>query len=145
MLQSSFSTSARTTDIDQWHAARGFGTLYEGKFYHIGYHYIIRADGRVEAGRPEGCWGGHATYGNDCLGICLVGDFSSMDNPRGRKGPNTPTPAQLAALTALCRRLLDKYHLPPAALLTHRQVDGDTECPGDRFPFEDVQRAVEEQ
>ena len=122
-------------DIDRWHAARGFGVLYQGQVYHIGYHYVIRADGVIEPGRPETCRGIHASRGNYCLGICLVGDFSSRDNPRGAKGPLRPTPRQMAALVRLCRDLLARHHLRVSSVRTHRQVDGDTECPGDRFPL----------
>jgi len=122
-------------DVARWHARRGLGNIFRGKVYHVGYHFIIRADGRIERGLPEDCWGSHATRGNDCLGICLIGDFSSRDNPRGKKGPLTPTRRQMASLFSLCRRLVDKYHLPVSSVRTHRQVDGDTECPGDRFPF----------
>jgi hypothetical protein len=122
-------------DVSRWHARRSLGKIFRGKVYHVGYHFIIRADGKIERGLPENCWGSHATRGNDCLGICLIGDFSSRDNPRGKKGPLTPTRLQMDALVSLCRSLLDKYHLPVSSIRTHRQVDGDTECPGDCFPF----------
>ena len=124
--------------IAAWHRGRGLSTVYKGRRYDVGYHYLILGDGTVEVGRPEGCVGRHATYGNDCLGICLVGDFSSQDNPDGRRGPIRPTPAQLDALVRLCRELLDRYHFPVSSIRTHAQVDGDTECPGDRFPFQEV-------
>lgn len=40
----------------------------------IGYHKIIRRDGRIENGRPE-FWIGAHTYGknNQSLGVCLIG------------------------------------------------------------------------
>lgn len=122
-------------DIDRWHASRGFYTFYKGKVYHVGYHYIIRADGKVERGLPEACRGKHATNGNDRIGICIVGDFSARDNPRGRKGPLTPTPQQMQSLEALCRNVMTRHGLTVDMICTHRQIDGDTECPGDRFPF----------
>src|SRR5262249_11888219 len=37
--------------IDRSHKRRGFSTHYRGKFYHIGYHYVIREDGVIEPGR----------------------------------------------------------------------------------------------
>ncbi len=77
----------------------------------------------------------HATRGNDRIGICVVGDFDRRDNPRGKKGPLTPTPRQLRSLEMLCRRLMAKYDLRADTIRTHRETDGDTECPGDRFPF----------
>ena len=125
-------------DIDRWHAERGFRTVFEEKTYHIGYHYVIRGDGKIEAGLPEKCWGSHAKRGNDRLGICVIGDFSSRDNRLGAKGPVRPTPEQMRSLLDLCRSLLARRHLPVSSIRTHRQVDGDTECPGDRFPLAEL-------
>jgi N-acetylmuramoyl-L-alanine amidase len=130
-------------DIDRWHASRGFLTNYKGKIYHVGYHYVIRADGRVQPGLPEACRGKHATNGNDRIGICIVGDFSSKDNPRGKKGPLTPTPEQMRSLEMLCRRIMEKHHLGVETIRTHRQLDGDTECPGNHFPFETLIRNLD--
>ena len=130
-------------DIARWHEGQGFGVVYEGKLYHIGYHYVIRADGKVESGRPEGCRGSHATQGNDCLGICVVGDFSSNDNPRQQKGPWQPTPAQMKSLTGLCRKLMKQHRWSTEQVRTHSQVDGDTECPGNRFPFDGLIRDLQ--
>ncbi len=131
-------------DIDAMHARRHFLTVVQGKAYHIGYHYVVLADGTVQPGRPEESRGAHARHVNDhALGICVIGSFSSTDNPRGRKGPRTPTPAQMRALTALCLALMEKYDIPPERVLRHRDV-GQTECPGDRFPFAALQRALRE-
>tara|TARA_B100000963_G_C22462582_1_gene596363 strand:+ start:528 stop:935 length:408 start_codon:yes stop_codon:yes gene_type:complete len=54
----------------------------------IGYHKIIRRDGKIENGRPE-CWiGAHTKGKNDIsLGVCLIGkknfsvtQFISLEN-----------------------------------------------------------------
>lgn len=121
--------------IDRWHANRGFGVHYQGKTYHIGYHYVILADGRVEAGRPEQVWGRHSRRGNNCLGICLVGNFSTSDNPGARQRPAKPTAAQMAALRLLSARLLKKYRLPLSSIRRHSDLD-PTDCPGNNFPFD---------
>ncbi len=39
----------------------------------VGYHYIIRKDGRIEAGRPTWKQGAHAKGRNNMLGIALTG------------------------------------------------------------------------
>jgi N-acetyl-anhydromuramyl-L-alanine amidase AmpD len=43
---------------------------------------------------------------------------------------------QQAAVAQLCRELLARHHLPRSSLHSHREVDGDTECPGERFPMQ---------
>lgn len=123
--------------LDRSHAQRGFSTWYRGKCYHIGYHFVILQDGTVQEGRPIGCRGAH-THGkeiyNRYVGICLVGDFSSRDNPAGKKGPVRPSRAQMDALAKLCRRLMKEYQIPVSKVMRHRDFN-QTECPGDRFPY----------
>jgi N-acetylmuramoyl-L-alanine amidase-like protein len=126
--------------IDRSHRRRGFAVRYHGKVYHIGYHYVIREDGVIEAGRPECCPGAHAKRHNDYLGICLVGDFSSAHNPHCW-APSRPTEPQLRSLVWLCVRLMVKYHIRPERVIRHCDV-GDTECPGDRFPYAWLQRQL---
>ena len=97
-----FDVSAVT--INRYHAQRGFGikvtspaTLVEeyirrgfvrvsgGVIVSIGYHYLIRADGSVEKGRPDFVRGAHCRAQNmnfKSIGVALTGNFDSMDNPR---------------------------------------------------------------
>ena len=120
--------------IDRWHESQGWGQETASGNYHIGYHYVVLADGTVEPGRPEWMRGAHAVGYNDWLGVCLVGNFSSSENPNGAMGPSRPTPAQLDALHSLLKTLMAKYDLKPGDITRHRDV-GQTACPGDRFPF----------
>src|SRR5215469_6259174 len=69
--------------IETLHKERGFGIFYWGSLYHTAYHYIIMPDGRIKPARPEHCRGAHAPGYNGYLGICLIGNFSSKDNPDG--------------------------------------------------------------
>jgi N-acetylmuramoyl-L-alanine amidase len=128
--------------IDDIHRRRGFRVFYWGRFYHVGYHYIILPDGTVQQGRPEHCHGAHAEGYNSFIGICLVGNFSSTANPSGQAGPAQPTPAQLQALVDLCRQLREKYGFPVNRILRHSDVSQTTECPGDRFPFQEFLKAL---
>ncbi|ADL07252.1 peptidoglycan recognition protein family protein [Thermosediminibacter oceani] len=144
--------------INRIHAARGFGvkiteplSLVEeyrergfpccngGVVISIGYHYLIRADGSVEKGRPDFAPGAHCTASGmnmRSIGIALTGNFSSRDNPSGKKGHPEPTAAQLKALKKLVSFLMDVYSIPPSGVLGHSKVPGArTECPGDRFVF----------
>ena len=124
-------------DIDKYHQARGFEILCFGRVYHVAYHYLIMPNGSVHAGRPERCEGAHAQGYNSYLGISVVGDFSSEDNPTGEKGPARPSAKQIASLIQLCRRLKDRYNIPLQHIVRHSDISS-TRCPGDRFPFRSV-------
>jgi lipid-binding SYLF domain-containing protein len=124
-------------DIVKYHQARGFETLCFGRLYHVAYHFLIMPNGSVKAGRPERCEGAHALGYNSYLGISVVGDFSSEDNPTGKKGPTRPSAKQIASLIQLCRRLKDRYHIPLQHIVRHSDISS-TRCPGDRFPFRSV-------
>lgn len=115
-----------TEDHPQW------ATTFEGKIYHIGYHYVILPDGTVQQGRPDHCIGCHAPHFNTWLGICLVGCFDPAGGHHWK--PSRPTRAQLAALLSLCERLMSQYHIAPEHVLRHRDTK-QTWCPGRRFPY----------
>ena len=121
--------------IDEIHRRRGFSIFYWGRFYHVGYHYLILPDGTVQSGRPEHCQGAHATGYNSFIGICLIGDFSEQNTPPGAHGPTEPTPAQMQALLELVGRLRKQYGITVDQIIEHRSVNQNTECPGDRFSF----------
>jgi hypothetical protein len=125
--------------IDGWHEKRGFGQTDGKRVYHIGYHFVVLRDGSIQRGRPENLRGAHARYANDCIGICVVGNFASSSNPRGRKGPVKPTPEQMKSLKHLIRYLFKKYpHLSAENIYRHRDTGSETDCPGDRFPYRDL-------
>jgi N-acetyl-anhydromuramyl-L-alanine amidase AmpD len=98
-------------EIDDWHKERG----WDG----IGYHYIIRRNGKIEAGRSELLTGAHAKgYNRLSIGICLVGGDSEADF----------TMAQYLSLYSLKGRLSKKYNNPE--VLGHRDLPGvDKDCP----------------
>jgi N-acetylmuramoyl-L-alanine amidase len=71
----------------------------------LGYHYVVRLDGTVEAGRPEARVGSHVKEANvGTLGIVYVGGVAADGKPK-----DTRTPEQKAALLDLCRALMVKY------------------------------------
>lgn len=124
--------------IDRIHRKRGFGAFYLGRYYYIGYHYLILPDGTVVQGRPEHCRGAHADGYNSYVGISLIGNFSSKDSGFLNEGPRHVTDAQLKSLTDLCRRLQEKHGLPLDNINSHHDVNPDTECPGENFPLEQL-------
>jgi N-acetylmuramoyl-L-alanine amidase len=77
-----------------------------------------------------GLWGAHVSARNAAvnisgIGICLVGNFEKRPVPR----------PQYLALLALCRRLMDRYAIPPTRVVVHRELPGEkTKCPGRFFP-----------
>ncbi len=123
--------------LDQIHADDHphWATTFEGKVYHIGYHYVILPDGTVQKGRPDHCIGCHAPHYNTWLGICVVGSFDPSVHHHWK--PSRPTAAQLTSLIALCERLMSEYHIDPNHVLRHRDTKS-TWCPGRRFPYFDV-------
>ena len=120
--------------VDKYHATKGFEITCSGHVYHVAYHYLILTSGRIQKGRPERCEGAHAKNYNSYLGISVVGDFDSRDNPKCEKGPTQPNPKQMAALVRLCWQLMLRYHIPVSRVRRHSDV-AVTQCPGDRFPF----------
>lgn len=87
-------------EIDLWHRAQGY--------FEIGYHAVIRRDGRVEDGRGLDRIGAHARGWNEhSLGICLVGGVGEFKpeykgQPRKYWLPGDPepnfTPEQMKSL-----------------------------------------------
>jgi N-acetyl-anhydromuramyl-L-alanine amidase AmpD len=126
--------------LDMLHQQRGFGIFYWGKFYHIGYHYVILPDGELQTGRPEHCLGAHTSGYNSYTGICLVGDFSVEDNPHGERGLQRPADAQMKTLLELISNLQKKYGIPSQRILRHNEVNPNTECPGNNFPISYLER-----
>jgi len=103
--------------IHGWHLARGWSG--------IGYQFVIRQNGNIEAGRPLDMVGAHAgPQGNgDSIGICLTGNFMETK----------PTDQQLQSLIELIS-YLRKLYKSNLEVWRHQDVAA-TECPGDLFPW----------
>lgn len=97
-------------EIDGWHKQRG----WKG----IGYHYVIRRDGRVEKGRNNAEVGAHATNHNQTsIGICLVGGIDNQGKPESNY-----TSAQWAALLDLVKTVKGAYNVRSENIIGHNQV-----------------------
>lgn len=95
-------------EIRQWHKNQGWED--------IGYHFVIRRDGKVEKGRPEGMVGAHvAGFNATSIGVCMVGGVNQNDFT---KPENNFTKEQFASLKTLMATLSKKY--PGAVVLGHR-------------------------
>jgi N-acetyl-anhydromuramyl-L-alanine amidase AmpD len=98
-------------EIRRWHTE-------QNGWNDIGYHWVIRRDGEVEAGRPESRAGAHAAgHNHDSIGICLVGGL----NESGKPAPSFE-PVQLDVLKALLERMRLLY--PQAEVQGHRDLPG---------------------
>ncbi|HHZ70648.1 MAG TPA: N-acetylmuramoyl-L-alanine amidase [Methylococcaceae bacterium] len=87
-------------DIHRWHKEKG----WDG----IGYHHVIRIDGKIESGRPEYWTGAHAGgHNSDSIGICLIGrgDFSEK---------------QWASLKVLVREKMQEHKI--ARVIGHSEI-----------------------
>ncbi|WP_455591745.1 N-acetylmuramoyl-L-alanine amidase [Bacteroides sp.] len=112
-------------DIDRWHRERGF----DG----IGYHYVVRLNGKIEKGRDVALPGAHCPGWNTrSIGICYVGGLDADGQPA-----DTRTNAQKRVLYQLIQELQRTY--PSIDLvLGHRDTSPDKNGNGIIEPFEYV-------
>jgi N-acetylmuramoyl-L-alanine amidase len=112
-------------EIRKWHKATGWDD--------VGYHYVVRRDGTIEAGRSLDFQGAHVEgHNHESLGICLVGGVKrtpdadgkdDIDGPRWDLIPDANfTAAQYTSLEHLINLLLPRY--PGAVVRGHRDFPG---------------------
>lgn len=83
--------------VDRWHRDLGWAG--------IGYHYLIRLDGTIEAGRPINAVGSHVSgFNSNSISICYVGGLDKQGQPK-----DTRTPEQKASMKLLRKSLLATY------------------------------------
>lgn len=101
-------------EIDRWHKDRGW--------WGIGYHFVIRRDGKLEKGRPLEMVGAHARgHNRTSIGICLVGGKAQSKNGGGRAQCNF-TSAQWRELDALVTMLMNQHHVAIEGVIGHNDV-----------------------
>jgi N-acetylmuramoyl-L-alanine amidase len=101
-------------EIHKWHLDNGWSG--------IGYHFVVRKDGKIERGRPRDVIGAHAQgFNSRSIGINIVGDFEQ----------SKPNPAQVESAAMLIADLSDIYCLTPTGktVVGHRDLMPTT-CPG---------------
>ncbi|SHE68781.1 N-acetylmuramoyl-L-alanine amidase [Bacteroides faecichinchillae] len=103
-------------DIDGWHRKRGFNG--------IGYHYVIRLDGKVEKGRDISLVGAHCKGWNErSIGVCYIGGLDKNGCPA-----DTRTNEQKHTLYQLVIDLKNKYDIHQ--VLGHRDTSPDLDGDG---------------
>lgn len=101
-------------EIDEWHKKRGWAG--------IGYHFVIRRNGKIEKGRPLEAIGAHCKGQNkNSIGICLAGGININGEPE-----NNFTPAQFQSLRKLVADL--KNNFPQATIHGHNEF-ANKACP----------------
>ena len=126
IIHHSASADVPASTIHQWHLNQGWSG--------IGYHFVIRANGLIERGRPEWAIGSHSgPAGNgDSIGIVLTGNFET----------GKPTAAQIESLVWLLKDYLQpKYG--PLTVIGHKDVMA-TACPGRNFPWDELRKRLED-
>lgn len=104
-------------EIDRWHRENGWNG--------IGYHYVIRRDGRIETGRNIYEAGAHCKGHNiDSIGICLVG---GIQDGTKNKAVCDYTDRQWEALKKLVLELKAKF--PNASIVGHCDYEPKKTCP----------------
>lgn len=103
-------------EIRQWH-------VDDNNWSDIGYHFVIRRDGKVEDGRPVPIPGAHVKgYNKTSIGICLVGGVDENGDPDANF-----TRDQWLQLQSSVVSLRRKY--PGASIFGHRDLDPKKDCP----------------
>lgn len=107
------------SDIDRWHRARGFKK--------IGYHYVVRLNGKVENGRMENEVGAHCRQqgmNRRSISICYIGGLAAD----GKTPKDTRTQAQKKSIRSLIERLRGRYG--SLVVCGHRDIPGvNKACP----------------
>lgn len=108
-------------EIREWHVAKGWAD--------IGYHAVIRRNGRVEFGRHFDEIGAHvAGHNSTTLGVCLVGGLYVSGLAADDDFDGIFTEAQARALVHLLVALRDAY--PAARICGHRDLSPDRNMDG---------------
>lgn len=106
--------------IDIWHR-----NAKPKPYKKIGYHYVIKRNGALEAGRKESEVGAHVGgHNSDTIGICLVGGLNAQTGA----AENNYTPEQWNTLRKVLNDLSKRY--PQAVVTGHREYSPDLDGDG---------------
>ncbi len=98
-------------DVHRWHLQRGWSG--------IGYHFVIRRNGKIEPGREIEKKGAHvAGFNATSIGISLAGGVAS----NGQSPLDNFTDGQLHSARDLVLDLMATYRIPRSNLMGHNEV-----------------------
>jgi N-acetyl-anhydromuramyl-L-alanine amidase AmpD len=102
--------------VRSWHVRRGWSD--------IGYHFLIKRDGKIQKGRKIERAGAHTRgYNSTSVGIALVGGI----NEKGRPQFNF-TKEQMVSLDHLATELCETYGIDAKKVRGHNEVSAKA-CP----------------
>ena len=120
------SSNITAQTIREWHIAKGWAD--------IGYHFVVRRDGVIEAGRHPDDIGAHvAGHNTDSIGVCMVGGLDELGNSFDNR-PDLFTILQWQSAKFLVSTLRRMY--PNAQVLGHRDLSPDLNNDGKIQPQE---------
>jgi N-acetylmuramoyl-L-alanine amidase len=106
-------------------------------------HYVIEEDGRTYQLVEESkrAWHAGKSLWRDSDDLNSVSIGIELVNPGHQYGYRPFPGTQIAAAKELIRELMERYRLPPDALLAHADVaPGRKEDPGELFPWRELAR-----
>jgi N-acetyl-anhydromuramyl-L-alanine amidase AmpD len=123
-------------------SAAAFDRNHRARLGGLAYHFIVgngqgSADGEVETGyrwrdQIPGPHTKNQQANLESIAVCVVGDLQAK----------APSEKQFAALLDLLERLCRECRIPPARVLSHREVDPETQCPGRGLPMDGLRAAL---
>jgi len=134
---------------------------------HGGYNYVITGQGVIQYALDDKIAAYHAGFkdpgdsagleqgqfwNNHYLAVCVAGWFSDNRVVQADDGPQAvpnhhtrPNQAQMTALIALLRHLMQRYGIAPANVRAHRELTGNhTQCPGLNLDPAQIRRQLPE-
>lgn len=136
---------------------------------HGGYNYFVHSNGMIEYALDDDIPAFHAGFidqnnslglefgqywNNHYIAICLLGWFENNRSVTNQDGQifeipdyfTKPTRAQMKALFTLLNMLTNKYQIPSANVLGHRELRGcNTKCPGKNIDLPELRKALHAQ
>ncbi|MBV8879474.1 MAG: N-acetylmuramoyl-L-alanine amidase [Planctomycetaceae bacterium] len=123
-------------------SAAAFERNHRPRLGGLAYHFVIgngsgAADGAVEVGyrwrdQIPGPHTKNQEINLESIAICLVGDLEK----------EAPTKKQMAALVELLEKLCREGQIAPDRIRSHREVDGETLCPGKGLPIDGLRNVL---
>jgi len=122
ILHHAAAVNCSINDIHNWHLGKGW--------VGCGYHYLVRKDGSIYAGRDEKTAGAHCLgYNTISIGICAEGNFEL----------EAMGEAQHNSLWQLICYICIKYGINK--IYGHRELN-PTDCPGNKYPLNRIKAAA---
>lgn len=128
-------------EVRLWHTAPKLkdgeipkpGKVYGNGWRDVGYHWFLRKDGTLEAGRNESTSGAHCYgYNRKSIGVCFEGDMDVEDW----------TKEQTLIFLLLTKDLLARYPITIDNVKGHNECGSPKTCPGTNIDCDRVRNLL---